>query len=229
LIISLFWCFLLGQRERLINPRDYSYCMVFGLFGHKRRVEDLRHDVQSSFNHVKKDFNKVGEWIKHLDDKHGTHDGEITSIKDQLMSIHEDLMEIKDFVAFFGPQAPGKVSKQPQTGVVKQTNNERVQTGVQTGVQTEILFDLTVMERAIVWSLLNSEMKLSYEDLSALLGKDKSTIRGQINAIKQKKKGLIEEVRESNGKKRLFIPEEIRENIIKNVKVRIKGQKQTKK
>ena len=59
------------------------------------------------------------------------------------------------------------------------------------------------MERAIVWALLNADMRLSYEDLAALLGKDKSTIRGQINTIKQKNSNIIMEAREANGKKRL--------------------------
>jgi len=198
---------------------------MLGLFGHKKRVEKLRGEVEDSFNHVKKDFNKVGEWIKHLDDKHVSHGGEISSIKDQLLTIHEDLMELKDFVSFFGPQISKGLSKQTQTGAVKQALPSAVQTPVQTGVQTDVLENLTVMERAIVWALLNSEMKLSYEDLAALLGKDKSTIRGQINAIKQKSEGLIEESREVNGKKRLYIPDEIRTMVVKSVKVKVKGSK----
>jgi hypothetical protein len=198
---------------------------MLGLFGHKKRVEKLRGEVQDSFNHVKKDFNKVGEWIKHLDDKHVSHADEITNIKDQLMTIHEDLMELKDFVSFFGPQISKGLSKQSQTSAVKQPLPSAVQTPVQTGVQTDVLENLTVMERAIVWALLNSEMRLSYEDLAALLGKDKSTIRGQINAIKQKNDGLIEESREVNGKKRLYIPDEIRAMVVKSVKVKIKGSK----
>jgi hypothetical protein len=197
---------------------------MLGLFGHKKRVEKLRGEVQDSFNHVKKDFNKVGEWIKHLDDKHVSHSDEISQIKDQLLLVHEDLIEIKDFISFFGPQ----LSKQAPTSVVKQVSPGAVQTVAQTGVQSGILDNLTVMERAIVWALLNSEMKLSYEDLAALLGKDKSTIRGQINTIKQKNEGIIMEVRESNGKKRLYIPDEVRSMIIKSVKVKIKGSKSKK-
>ena len=193
---------------------------MFGLFGHKKKVEKLRGEVQDSFNHVKKDFNKVGEWIKHLDDKHVSHADEISMIKDQLLLVHEDLVEIKDFISFFGPQLSGTLSKQPSMGAV--------QTVAQTGVQSGILDNFTVMERAIVWALLNSEMKLSYEDLAALLGKDRSTIRGQINTIKQKKEGIIMEVRESNGKKRLYIPDEVRSVIIKSVKVKIKGSKSKK-
>ena len=201
---------------------------MFGLFGHKKRIEKLREDVQESFNHVKRDFNKVGEWIKHLDEKHLTHKEEIEVIKDQLLTIHEDLMEIKDFVSFFGPQLTGNPSKQQSTSVLRQTNKESVQTPVQTPVQTDILENLTVMERAIIWSLLNSEMNLSYEDLAALLGKEKSTIRGQINSIKQKSPGLVEEIREPSGKKRLYIPEKVRVEVVKSVKVRVKKVKKQK-
>jgi len=71
-------------------------------------------------------------------------------------------------------------------------------------------------------------MRLSYEDLAALLGKDKSTIRGQINTIKQKNANIILESIEPNGKKRLYVPEEVRNKIIKSVKVKIKEQRTSK-
>lgn len=202
---------------------------MFGLFGYKKKVGKLREEVQDSFNHVKKDFNKVGEWIKHLDDKHASHANEISNVRDQILSIQEDLIEIKDFISFFGPQLSRVSSKQTSMVGYKQTMTGPVQTGVQTGVQTNILDSFTVMERAIVWALLNSEMRLSYEDLAALLGKDKSTIRGQINTIKQKSEGVIMEHREANGKKRLYVPDEIRALIIKGVKVRVKAARRDKK
>ncbi len=197
---------------------------MFGLFGHKKRISNLKGEVQDSFNKVKEDFGKVGKWIKHIDDKHGSNEGDILEIKEQLMGLQNDILEIKDFISFFGPQ----LSKQAQTKRDKQPVGEVVQTPVQTPVQTDILEVLTVMERAIVWALLNADMRLSYEDLAALLGKDKSTIRGQINNIKQKSEGLIEEYRESNGKKRLFIPEEISSNILKSIKVKVSEGKKRK-
>ena len=202
---------------------------MFGLFGHKKRVDVLRTEVQDSFNHVKKDFNKVGEWIKHLDDKHASHKDEISDIKDQLLTIHEDLIELKDFVSFFGPQLSKNLSKQPSQSGIKQSMPSGVQTDVQTDVHTDVLDNLTVMERAIVWALINADMKLSYEDLAALLGKDKSTIRGQINTIKQKSATIIMESREVNGKKRLYIPDEIRSMIMKSVKIKVKGSKRDQK
>ena len=201
---------------------------MWNFFGHKKKVEKLRIDVQDSFDHVKKDFNKVSKWITHLDDKHTIHDGEMILIKDQLLSIQNDLIKIKDFISFFGPQLSKDLSKQTQTAVNKQLLPGSVQTIVQTGVQTDILDNFTVMERAIVWALLNADMKLSYEDLAALLGKDKSTIRGQINTIKQKNSKLIMEHREANGKKRLYIPDEIRSIIIKRVKIKVKAVKKDK-
>ena len=202
---------------------------MWSLFGHKKRVDKLKDDIQGSFDHVRKDFDKVGKWIKHLDDKHGLHNNDIYNIKDQLLTIQEDLAEIKDFISFFGPQLPNDSSKQTQTSAHKQTTHGDVQTDVQTPVQTDVLKNLTVMERGIVWVLLNSEMKLSYEDLASLLGKNKSTIRGQINTIKQKNDELILEYRELSGKKRLYIPEEIRSKIIKSVKIKVKSDKKVSK
>ena len=83
-------------------------------------------------------------------------------------------------------------------------------------------------ERAILWVLLNSELKLSYDDLAAVLGKERSTLRGQINSIKQKGE-IIQEVVEENGKKRVFIPEEIKEKLLKKAKVRVSSTKKLSK
>jgi hypothetical protein len=80
-----------------------------------------------------------------------------------------------------------------------------------------------------VWLLLNSDLKLSYDDLAAMLGKERSTIRGQVNTIKQKSEGLIEESIEKNGKKRLYIPEDMREKLVKKAKVRVGKSKKPRK
>ena len=210
--------FVVWTARKIYKESCLKFNKMWSLFGHKNKVDKLKIEVQDSFNHVKKDFNKVGKWIKHLDDKHVLHKNEISDIKNQLLTIQGDLMEIKDFISFFGP----RLSKQTQTMSDKQTTTMTVQTAVQTAVQTDVLSNLTVMERAIVWALINSEMKLSYEDLAALLGKDKSTIRGQINTIKQKNEGIIMESRELNGKKRLYIPDEIRVMLVKSMKIKIK-------
>jgi hypothetical protein len=115
--------------------------------------------------------------------------------------------------------------KTPKRVFNKQTGVYPVQTAVQTAVQTPNLSQFSVTERAIILVLLNSDMKLSYDDLAAMLQKERSTLRGQINTIKQKSEWLIEETIEKNGKKRVFIPEEIKEKFIKNQKVRVKKTK----
>jgi hypothetical protein len=77
--------------------------------------------------------------------------------------------------------------------------------------------------------LLNTDMNLSYNDLASMLGKEGSTIRGQVNSIKQKSEGLIEESIEINGKKRMYIPENIKEKILRKEKVKVGMPKKKRK
>jgi len=204
---------------------------MFGFFKKNREIEHLKQNFHSSFDAVKEDFTKVGKWIKHIDGKHEEQKKDIGEIKNEISVLKNDVEEIKEYLHMLAPKISRlKVHelKQPQTAVYKQTAVEAEQTAVQTAVQTPFLNNLTTNERVIVITLMNhsdEDMRLSYEDLAALLGKDKSTIRGQINALKQKNEGLIEEAVERNGKKRLYIPEEMRNFILKSVKVRVKRGK----
>jgi hypothetical protein len=197
---------------------------MFGFFKKREESTIKKEEIQKSFDGVKEDFNKVGQWISHFDANDKQHSEDITELKQQIFVLQNEIDDIKDFISLFGT----KISKQQQPSGIKQTIVSDVQNTVQTAVQTSILDNLTLMERGIVWALVNSEdKKLSYEDLAVVLGKDKSTIRGQINMIKQKCEGLIEESREANGKKRVFIPEEMRQIILKKEKVRVKSNKKT--
>ncbi len=197
---------------------------MFGFFKKGRDENRLEEEIKNSFNSVKEDFNKVGQWITHFDSTIKDRDKDIEGLKQQLFVVRGELDDVKDFISLFG----SKISKQPQTDAIKQTGVNSAQTVIQTAVQTGILERLTLMERAIVGTLVNSENKLSYEDISVLLGKDKSTIRGQINAIKQKSEGLIMESSESNGKKRVYIPDEMKQILFKTAKVRVKQGKKMK-
>jgi len=58
-----------------------------------------------------------------------------------------------------------------------------------------------------------------------MLGKERATIRGQINSIKQKSGGLISEQIEGNNKKRYYIDEKLKATMLKKVKVRVKRSK----
>ena len=204
------------------------------LFG-KKSVEKLEKETKTSFNSVKDDFRQVSEWIKHLDLQDEQLKQLIGQLKEDLASIKDQVEQTKEVVAMINiGQGFGQVSKKP-TAVVKQTAVGGVQESVQTGVQTAnfygIFNTLSANERLIVFTLMNAGdgMKMSYEDLALLLGKERSTIRGQINTIKQKSEGLIEELSEKNGKKRVYVPQEIKEKLQKYAKVRVRGEKKSTK
>ena len=208
---------------------------MFGwLFG-KKSVEKLEEETKKSFTSVKSDFKQVSGWIKHLDSQDEQLKQLVEQVIDDLASIKDQVEQTKEVVAMMDLGRDfGQVSKKP-TAVVKQTAVEGVQEGVQMGVQTANFYDifntLSANERLIVFTLMNAGdgMKMSYEDLALLLGKERSTIRGQLNAIKQKSEGLIEELSEKNGKKRVYVPVEIKEKLQKYAKVRVKGSKKTRK
>ena len=201
---------------------------MFWLFGWKKEVERVKEDTKNGFETVKKDVNAVGGWIKHLDSERNLQKKEMEDLKEVLSSVQNELEGLKNVVSMMNELKPKQVFKTPRQVFDKQTGVYAVQTGVQTGVQTPKLDQFSITERAIIWVLLNTDLKLSYDDLAAMLGKERSTIRGQINSIKQKSEGLLEEDIGKNGKKRLFIPEFMKEKLLKKPKVRVKSKKKAK-
>jgi len=198
---------------------------MFSWFSGKKEAKRVEEDTKKGFESVKKDITAVTGWIKHLDSEKNSQQKDINSIKDSLSSIQDEIEGLKNVLAMMNELKSNRVFKTPRQVFDKQTPVYAVQTGVQTGVQTPNLNQFSVTERAILWILLNSDIKLSYDDLAAMLGKERSTIRGQINSIKQKSEDLIQEVIEKNGKKRVYVEEEIREKMLKKSKVRVKGSK----
>ncbi len=201
---------------------------MFSFFKKKVKKEEFKQfeqSVQTGFNSVKQDIDKVSVWIKHLDSNDSGLKNDILELEDELSTIKDELENLKNMISILGGRG---VFKQKQTVFNKQTVFKSVLNSVQTGVQTVFLDKLSTTERAIIFVLMNSDMKLSYEDLAAMLGKSKTTIRGQINSIKQKNEGLIEEQVCENNKKRVFMPEEIKEMLLKKSKVRINRKKKEK-
>ena len=194
---------------------------MFGLFFKKRVIEQIKKDTKDSFDSVKRDITHIGDWIKHLDSEKNTHKKDIKDIKDILSSVQEEIEELKNIFSVMNSIKNTSIKQTNKQVFNKQTPVAGVQTNVQTSVQTPNLNQFSITERAIIWTLLNTDMNLSYEDLSAVLGKEKSTIRGQINTIKQKSTIIYEKI-EKNGKKRLYIPNEIKEKMLKKSKVRVK-------
>ncbi len=202
---------------------------MFWLFRGKKEVEKIKEDTKNSFDSVKKDISSISGWIKHLDSEKNLHKKDIEELKEVLETVMGEIEGMKNILAIMNELKNKQVFKTSKQLSTKQTGVYSVQTDVQTDVQTLNLEHFSITERAIIWILLNTDMKLSYDDIASMTGKEKSTIRGQINSIKQKSEGLISEKIEQNGKKRIFISEEIKEKILKKAKVRIKSDKKQKK
>ena len=202
------------------------------LFGDK--YKKLESKTEQGFNSVKKDIDSVGKWIKHLDNKDKQLFEIVSLIKEDLSSVREEMESLREGVGMVVDSEKNKQVFKKLPVLDKQTGVQGVQKSVQTAVQTgnfyDILKGLSPNEKLLTFTLMNSrDMKLSYEDLALLLGKERSTIRGQINAIKQKSEGLIQEISEKNGKKRVFVPMEVREKLEKYAKVRVIKEKKSKK
>jgi hypothetical protein len=191
----------------------------------KQDIDEHKQAVQTALNKVKQDMDHVGKWLKHLNETDSDLKKDVANIKDDLHSIKNDMEELKEMIRQPEQSTPVQILKQPQTARAKQTADYGVQTAVQIGVQAAFFERLSISEKALVGILISSDMKLSYEDLAVMTGKDPTTIRGQVNTIKQKAEGLIEEQVEKNGKKRLFVPEKIKGILLKRVKTKKKREK----
>ncbi|MCK5624577.1 hypothetical protein KAI04_01925 [Candidatus Pacearchaeota archaeon] len=200
---------------------------MFSWIFRKKEVEQIKEDTKKGFDSVKNDIKSITEWIKHLDSEKDSQKEHLIELKEVLSSMNEEIEGLKNVVNIMNNVQTNTVFKTAKQKKDKQPAVYAVQTGVQTAVQTPNLDDFSITERAILWILLNTEMKLSYHDLAAMLGKEKSTMRGQVNSIRQKSEGLIEEIIEENGKKRVYVPENLKEKMLKKTKVRVKKSKKT--
>lgn len=195
-------------------------------FGKKNK--ELEEKTQKGFENVKNDIDKVSRWIKHLDSKDKQLFALLDELKNDLSSLKSEIGALNEGAALAEIGVKHKQLAKRTAVLDKQTAvypvGEGVQTPVQTGNLYNILQNLTSNERLLIFALLNAGegMKLSYEDLARLLGKERSTIRGQINTIKQKSEGLIMELTEPSGKKRVFVSEEVRNKLLKYAKVRVR-------
>ncbi len=198
--------------------------MLEWLFGNTDKKRDQ--ETKKGFEAVKKDMETVGKWIKHLEGQDKQLLDNIGQLKQDLSSIQDEVEALREALSEINEKQENRQLFEKTPVLNKQTAvfdvDKAVQTPVQTGNFLDILKSLTSNERLVIFTLMNSDMKLSYEDLALLLGKERSTVRGQINAIKQKSEGLIEEITEKSGKKRVYIPEEIKEKLAKYGKVRVK-------
>lgn len=202
---------------------------MFGWFSKKSDIHKIEEDTKKGFESVKKDITAVTGWIKHLDSEKNIQKKDIDDLKEDLATMKEEMDGLKNVLSMMNELKTNRAFTTPKRLFNKQTSVYAVQTGIQTGDQTPNLNNFSVTEKAILWILINSDIKLSYDDLAAMLGKEKATIRGQINSIRQKGENLISEIIEKNGKKRVYVDENIKEKLLKKSKVRVKSDKKTQK
>jgi len=202
--------------------------VMFGVFKNKKRLAEISDETKKGFESVKKDILSVTGWIKHLDSENNLSKKDILEFKKDLSTVKEDIEGLKNIFSMNQNLNTNTLFKQPfktnKRLFNKQTNVQTDQTNVQTGVQTPNLSDFSITERAILLVLLNTDMKLSYDDLATMLGKEKSTIRGQINTIKSKSESLILEIVEKNGKKRIYLDEKMKDMLLKKQKVSLRNK-----
>lgn len=216
------------KHRNLFKVEESKFIMGFLFWGRKKSGDEEHEKLHSAVDSVKDEFGKVTEWIKHLHEKDGNHDENLALVDARMSSLEGDISEIKDLLSFFGPNL-FKHQQTVRTDVYEQTPIQSVQTNVRTRNKPDSLSNLTTMERAIIWVLLNTDLKLSYDDIAAILGKTRATIRGQVNAIKQKSEGLVGEVIEKTGKKRVYLSEQTKESLSKAMKIAEKGKNKRKK
>jgi DNA-directed RNA polymerase specialized sigma24 family protein len=193
-------------------------------FASKKNLKELNEKTQEGFESVKNDMDSVGKWVKHLNKRDKQLFDAVYALKSDLSSIRDEIGSVREALDLMTESENSKQLFKKLPVLDKQTTVEDVQDVVQTAVQSDnfhgILNKLSANERLLVLTLLNNDMKLSYEDIALLLGKERSTVRGQINSIKQKMPGLIQEMSENNGKKRVFIGDDIKKKMAKYAKVR---------
>src|SRR3989344_2513192 len=158
---------------------------MFGLFGSSKKVKKLENETRKSFSEVRKDFEGVSKWIKHLNNSDKQLFDLVNDLKRELSSVQDDLNGLKEAVALSNLAVENRQVFKKTAVLDKQEAvygvQEPVQTAVQTGNFHDLLNGLSSNERMIVFTLMNTELKLSYEDIARLLGKERATIRGQIN------------------------------------------------
>ena len=193
--------------------------MVFSFLKKKRagvdkKFSEINDSLKNSFSKIKEDMFSLNSHVENLHGHKQDH-GELIEGLDSRLKLIENFIE--DSLTNQAIVQTNDLSKQTQTSV----RPKRTSTTVQTD-ELDSLRRLTPMERALVWALLNTDLKVSYSDLSRILGKDESTVRGQVSNIKRKIDGLVLEKSENNGQKRFYIEERVKNKIMRKYKIKNK-------
>ena len=183
-VFQTFWLGTFGFLGRNVYKygrfKGFMFDWFFG-----RRTKKLEDKTKEGFDSVKKDFERVGAWIKHLDQRDKRLFDFLNGLKIELASVREDIDGLREGLSLVDFETKNKQLLEKSAVLRKQTAvggvQEPVQTAVQTGNFYDILNNFSANERLLIFTLANASegMKLSYEDLARLLGKERSTIGGR--------------------------------------------------
>jgi len=102
----------------------------------KKKENNIEEETRKGFNLVKRDFEAVGKWIKHLDRQDKQLFDIISSLNGELSSIREDLEGFKEAFEMDQESEKNKQLFKKMPVLSKQTAVYGVQKAVQTAVQT---------------------------------------------------------------------------------------------
>ncbi|MBI2110541.1 HTH domain-containing protein [Candidatus Woesearchaeota archaeon] len=178
--------------------------MRFWIFGKKKSdhvVDELHKRTSESFSLVKKEMEKVGAWINHLDSHRKLHHGKINEIEKRLFVL-EELMK-------------GAV----QTDHSNVQSFNRVQSrSVQSFMNVQSLDILseriTPKEKKVIMCLLEAGMPLEYSDIAKKLGISIVTTRRHINDIKKSGFKIEEKMNVDTKRKVFYIKNEVKNAIL---------------
>lgn len=201
--------------------------MGFWFFRDKRNETDpdtFSKKVKNSFINVKNDMQKILEWISFLKINYEKSENRLSEIEKNLENMKIRILNLEE------DKNRAAVWTADQTAVQTAVQNWTAVRPKQTAVQKEVgdlekyFNGLTWREGELLSILLNTEREMDYNDLCEMVGRDQSTLRGQVNKIKIKYPGAIEETVTNKGKKSFSMNQELKEKISERLNKK-KGRK----
>lgn len=184
------------------------------------KFDNIHSSLHKSFLNVKMDVTHLIAKIDKINEDHIMKKSEIEELNKRVNQIEQ----IIDHMFNQKTRVFGQPFEVKQTNIGFKQPNSFIRTDNQMDRKGDKWTrNFTPMERTIINILLNTDMQLSYDDLSVMMGRDKSTIRGQMNNIKMKNELLVTEIVQKDGKKRFYVEDRLKSEILRERNMLIKA------
>src|SRR3989338_9401690 len=97
---------------------------MFGLFGNSKKVKKLENETRKSFSEVRKDFEGVSKWVKHLNNSDKQLFDLVNDLKRELSTVKDDLDGLKEAVSLTNLAAEDKQLFEKRAVYNKQERSE---------------------------------------------------------------------------------------------------------